>query len=59
MLMARDELMYRREQSQPGDRSGVQQLEAGVGVGKANARWARRLRTDADANSLNSRDILT
>jgi hypothetical protein len=38
MLMARDELMYQREQSQPGGRGGSQQLEAGVGKGKANAR---------------------
>ena len=38
MLMARDESMYQREQSQPGGRGGSQQLEAGVGIGKANAR---------------------
>ena len=65
MLMARDESIYQREQSQPGGRGGDQQLEAGVGIGKANA-WqcfeivgARRSRTDADANNLNSCDILT
>jgi hypothetical protein len=38
MLMARDESIYQREQSRPGGRGGDQQLEAGVGIGKANAR---------------------
>ena len=38
MLMPRDESMYQREQSQPGGRGGAQQLEVGVGIGKANAR---------------------
>ena len=63
--MARDESIYQREQSQPGGRGGDQQLEAGVGIGKANARQCfeimgvRRSRTDADANNLNSCDILT
>ena len=36
--MPRDESMYQREQSQPGGRGGAQQLEVGVGIGKANAR---------------------
>ena len=36
--MARNQLMYQREQSQPGGRGGTQQSEAWVGIGKANAR---------------------
>jgi len=36
--MARDELMHQREQSQLGGRGGAQQFEAGVGIGKANAK---------------------
>jgi len=35
--MARDKLMYQREQSQLGGRGGAQQFEAGE-IGKANAR---------------------
>ena len=37
MLTARDKSMYQREQSQPGG-GGAQQLEARMGIGKANAR---------------------
>lgn len=38
MLIARDEPMYQRKQSQLAGRGGAQQLEVGVGIGKANAR---------------------
>ena len=58
MLMARDESMYQREQSQPGGRGGSQQLEAGQMRGDILGMGARRSR-DADANNSNSRDILT
>ena len=36
--IARDKSMYQREQSQPVGRGGAQQLEAEVGIGKANAK---------------------
>ena len=36
--IARDKSMYQREQSQLVGRGGAQQLEAAVGIGKANAR---------------------
>ena len=38
MLIARDELMYQCEQGELGGRGGAQQLEVGMGIGKANAR---------------------
>jgi hypothetical protein len=38
MLIARGELMYQCEQCELGGRGGAQQLEVGVGIGKANAR---------------------
>ena len=36
--IAHDKSMYQREQSQSVGRGGAQQLEAAVGIGKANAR---------------------
>ena len=40
--IARDKLIYQREQSQPVSHGGAQQLKAVVGIGKANARWCFR-----------------
>ena len=57
MLIARDESMYQREQSQSGGHGGAQRLE--VRQMRGYSMGARRSRTDADANNINSRDILT